>query len=946
MANYQLLKADIDKKVYQNGHQEITGENLNFVLNQMVTTLGAGYQFAGVATIGTNPGSPDAKVFYIANGKGTYTNFGGIEVTEDEVVVLYWDSSWHKVSTGIAPNDKLIRLVGLNISYIKAVGDVYYNPVSNKLYKCINYPWDDNDDFEEVPFYDGAIYTYRDSLYRYDGNSLKEFNPKEKSILLNEISSTITWVDGKLVNSLFNTIQNVPGFRISNRIFLEQGTLIQYLSYGSSNNIGIVTKVDSKGNVLKVCAVSHDETVVKEYYIDEAGYYILGYQYNQAANFVRVYSNAQPFYNDNISLNILESKDCSYVKDMAINATTKVRNEISGCRLSVPIFVNKGNKIVVSTSATNVGLVCESSDGVHIDDVLLLSNTETIREYIAQKDVWVVITYLEGGWFKIYKDNYYSDALSEENATKIAEQRSLINNLSDTISQYVPLNNSFVALPFQIQLNGTIGGDANYAHTTPISLKSGDIIKVGVSTGNVSVISETDEHGTHYTPLIVISSPVEPYTIYSYTAESDMYVSVSYPLISEHHIFVNDVELLPTVEAKPVGVYLYPFRTIANKDIYLFKDSLISVANADGKYFITPPEGSPAINYSERAIKFNKPAGNYTCQIMAIDEDCKLAANKFVNIEVKNAPLSKLSNGNIDVFFMGDSIISYNNNLIGKEWHRMLTTSGGAETQSDGAVLLDGLNVCPNKISLVGEINGNGTKYQYFLGLKTIVNSKRTIQYGDTAGQSPAYWMSNNPFYNPNSLLPDEIDVDGFNKRVDFAWYFENACGAGKYPKLIYLSIGANDIANDMWSGDNILLTTQRLVNFCKRIKAGADTIAGGDSGITIKIFNHQVYPQILASELSIPVSWAKAVRRALYDSYYEAITNPANGINTFVEFVDCASKFDWHTGYTEYKVSTNVRYSQETDKIIPSCIHMNPIGAYNYADTLVYDFLADSRFD
>ena len=110
MANYQLLKADIDKKVYQNGHQEITGSNLNSVLNAMVTTLGAEYQFAGVATIATNPGTPDAKVFYIANGKGTYTKFGSLEVTEDEVVVLYWDTAWHKEATGIASQAKLTEL--------------------------------------------------------------------------------------------------------------------------------------------------------------------------------------------------------------------------------------------------------------------------------------------------------------------------------------------------------------------------------------------------------------------------------------------------------------------------------------------------------------------------------------------------------------------------------------------------------------------------------------------------------------------------------------------------------------------------------------------------------------------------------------------------------------------------------------------------------------------
>lgn len=112
MSNYNSLKTTIDANIKQNGNQEITGQILNSVLNQMVTTLGTGYQFAGVATIDTNPGTPDAKVFYIANGKGTYEKFGGINVTEDDVVVLYWDSSWHKVSTGIASQAKLSELEG------------------------------------------------------------------------------------------------------------------------------------------------------------------------------------------------------------------------------------------------------------------------------------------------------------------------------------------------------------------------------------------------------------------------------------------------------------------------------------------------------------------------------------------------------------------------------------------------------------------------------------------------------------------------------------------------------------------------------------------------------------------------------------------------------------------------------------------------------------------
>ena len=114
MSNYKNLKTSIDANIKQNGNQEITGPILNSVLNQMVNILGTGYQFAGVATLdpATNPSTPDAKVFYIANGKGKYTNFGGLAVTQDKVVVLYWDTAWHKVATGIASQAKLTELEG------------------------------------------------------------------------------------------------------------------------------------------------------------------------------------------------------------------------------------------------------------------------------------------------------------------------------------------------------------------------------------------------------------------------------------------------------------------------------------------------------------------------------------------------------------------------------------------------------------------------------------------------------------------------------------------------------------------------------------------------------------------------------------------------------------------------------------------------------------------
>ena len=100
MANYENLKSAIQQVVKTNGNNAITGALLQQSLLAIINSLGAGYQFIGVATPTTNPGTPDKRVFYIASTAGTYSNFDGLEVTEDEVVVLTWDSSWRKTQIG------------------------------------------------------------------------------------------------------------------------------------------------------------------------------------------------------------------------------------------------------------------------------------------------------------------------------------------------------------------------------------------------------------------------------------------------------------------------------------------------------------------------------------------------------------------------------------------------------------------------------------------------------------------------------------------------------------------------------------------------------------------------------------------------------------------------------------------------------------------------------
>lgn len=93
MANYSALKGLINQYITTNGQGDITGAILNQLLKDIVDSLGADYQFVGVATPSTNPGNPDQRVFYLATTAGTYTNFNS-QVIGKGLSVLKYDSAW------------------------------------------------------------------------------------------------------------------------------------------------------------------------------------------------------------------------------------------------------------------------------------------------------------------------------------------------------------------------------------------------------------------------------------------------------------------------------------------------------------------------------------------------------------------------------------------------------------------------------------------------------------------------------------------------------------------------------------------------------------------------------------------------------------------------------------------------------------------------------------
>ena len=143
MANWSNLKSSISSVIKTNANQEITGQVLQNVLNNIVSSVGENSTFAGIATPTTNPGVPDGNVFYLATAPGTYSNFGGIQIVDGEAVILEWRGSWVKKTTGFATQKQFSELEqytnkGMIYHTISSIGKDYKMPLDkNETYVII-----------------------------------------------------------------------------------------------------------------------------------------------------------------------------------------------------------------------------------------------------------------------------------------------------------------------------------------------------------------------------------------------------------------------------------------------------------------------------------------------------------------------------------------------------------------------------------------------------------------------------------------------------------------------------------------------------------------------------------------------------------------------------------------------------------------------------------------
>lgn len=114
---YAGIKANIANNITSNNANQITGEIVRNVLNAIVDSLGAGYQFMGFATPTTNPGTPDQRVFYIAQTDGQYINFGNLQVVG--ITFLFWNTQWTatqlNVTSGGGGGGTGLTSLGLNM---------------------------------------------------------------------------------------------------------------------------------------------------------------------------------------------------------------------------------------------------------------------------------------------------------------------------------------------------------------------------------------------------------------------------------------------------------------------------------------------------------------------------------------------------------------------------------------------------------------------------------------------------------------------------------------------------------------------------------------------------------------------------------------------------------------------------------------------------------------
>ena len=337
MGNYKQLKAAIAAVVKSNGNQEITGDILQNTLLTIISTVGSGATFAGIATPTTNPGTPDQNVFYLASEPGVYSNFGGVELTDQVFIFTNKNGNWVKQDSGISTRKKVaeidakkgyyvcnsletysektisipkfildskIRII-IRFTYANSVEEVYLNinnTGSKRLYVGDNNTWKAGSLIDIV--YDGTNYqgtfynTNTSEEISFSDNGFTSKNVKSAlKELLNKISESRSFVYIQKGLQFYPSENKVSTIGAGGYIFTNNGILGStpiknmdltlpdktslYVIYTDSSlqlkYINAVNKLPLGALILAITGVSNDNYVL---YVASSIYYIDGVQHN------------------------------------------------------------------------------------------------------------------------------------------------------------------------------------------------------------------------------------------------------------------------------------------------------------------------------------------------------------------------------------------------------------------------------------------------------------------------------------------------------------------------------------------------------------------------------------------------------------------------------------------------------------------------------------------
>ena len=118
---------------------------------------------------------------------------------------------WVEDITHIIDSDVLIKLEGMGTvkggnTGITSVGQYFFNTIEKKIFRCTSFVSSTNFKGEIIPFYDGAIYTYNNELYVWNGTELiKSYNELElfrEAIKIIGQGETLVYKDFILIKGL------------------------------------------------------------------------------------------------------------------------------------------------------------------------------------------------------------------------------------------------------------------------------------------------------------------------------------------------------------------------------------------------------------------------------------------------------------------------------------------------------------------------------------------------------------------------------------------------------------------------------------------------------------------------------------------------------------------------------------------------------------------------